>query len=158
MYSKYIGICMVIGISLYASYCIKRQGENRIQCYSAICDMIEYIKNQIEYFCTPTEDLMRTYSNEFLEKSGFIRDLERNDWSVAIENNKYIDEHSKTVLEDFSRKLGKSSKEQQIANCEYAIAALSKKYEVCKDEIPKRIKAYSTLAVIVGFMIIIMVI
>lgn len=158
MYGKYIGICLIIGASLYISYCIKRFGENKINCYCAICDLIEYIKDQIEYFCTPTEGLIGSYSNDFLYKSGFLRNLEKNDWKKAIENDQYLDQYSKTVLEDFSKKLGKSSREQQIANCEYVISALSRKYEICKEDVSKRFKAYSTLAVIVGFMFVILVI
>lgn len=155
---KYAGLTAIIALSLYIAYSIKKYAENRIRFNCAMLEFITYIKNQIEYFCTPTEDIIESYSEGFLFECGFLGDLCGNDWKKAIENSKYIDENSKNIIFGFSNKLGRSAKEEQISNCEYAISALDKQIDLCRAEVIGKYKAYSSLALICGFMIVILLI
>ncbi len=155
---KYAGITAIIALALYIAWSIKKFGENRIRFNCAMLDFITYIKNQIEFFCTPTEEIIDSYSEGFLFDCGFLGDIEGNDWTRAVEKSKYIDDNSKNIIFGFSKKLGKTTKEEQISNCEYAIAALDKQIDSCRADVIGKYKAYSSLAVICGFMIVILLI
>lgn len=155
---KYAGLSAIIALALYIAIYIKKYGENKLSFYSAMLDFVNHIKNQIEYFCTPTEEIINSYSDGFLFECGFLGEIEGSDWKSAIDKSKYIDDESKGILSIFSKKLGKSAKEEQIANCDYTIMALDKKIQTCKEDVIGKYKAYSSLAVVCGFMIVILLI
>ncbi len=155
---KLISYVIIIGISLYIANAIKKQGEGKIFFCQAMIDFITYIKSQISYFCTPTKELIDGYNNDILEKCGFLSMIKANDWSTAISHSKMLDSRGKSILVAFSSKLGKTSADEQIENCDFAIESLNAILSEYKAEIPKKYKAYSSLAVIVGLMILILLV
>ena len=155
---KYIGLSLVIAVALYLAVMIKRYAENKERFYIAIYAFIGYIKNQIEYFCTPTYEFIEGYTDPFLEDCGFLRALEGNRWDRAVAECRYTDEQTKKLLLDFGTRLGRSHRDEQIANCEYTMDRVNEKLELCRNEKRGKYKAYSSLVIILGFMIVILLI
>ena len=74
----------------------------------------------------------------------------------GVDRNVYLDERGKKLLKEYFLKLGKSSAEDQIANCDYVIEAMNILLDEYKEQIPKRYKAYSTLTFVIAAMMIIL--
>lgn len=157
---KYLAIAVVLGISFYVAYYIKKRGEEKLQFNEALCDFIEYIKNQIEFFCTPTDEIVANYDSPILEKYEFLTLIDENDWEKAIYESKasaLLDKRTVSLLDAFSKKLGTTTASEQIANCEYTLSELKKALETQKDEVPKKSKAFSAISVVSGFMAVILI-
>ncbi|MBR5514619.1 MAG: stage III sporulation protein AB [Clostridia bacterium] len=157
---KYVAVTVILLLSFYIAYYIKHRGEEKLLLYEALYDFIEYIKYQIEFFCTPTDEMIANYDNPILEKYEFLVLLDNNDWSRAIHESKassLLDKRIVSVLEAFSSKLGTSSGDEQTANCEYTLCELKKVLDTGRQELPKKLKAFSAISVISGFMAIILI-
>lgn len=152
---KYLGLTTILGISLYIAVRIRKYAADRIRFFTSIYGFIAYIRNQIEYFCTPTEEFIDSFSDDFLEGCGFLSSIEGNSWDEAIRKCRYIDRSNAAVLLDFSSRLGKTGSDEQLANCEYTMEEIKKTIEVCRCDADTRYKAYSALTVIIGFMLVI---
>lgn len=160
MQLKYIFIILVLGLSFYIAFYIKKRGEQKILLNEAICDFIEYIKNQIEFFCTPTDEIIANYESPVLERYEFLTLIDENDWEKALYESKasvLLDKRTTVILDAFSKKLGKSSAQEQISNCDYTLRELRKELEIQKNEVPKKSKAFSAITVVFGFMAVIII-
>ena len=160
MQLKYIFIILVLGLSFYIAFYIKKRGEQKILLNEAICDFIEYIKNQIEFFCTPTDEIIANYESPILERYEFLTLIDENDWEKALYESKasvLLDKRTTVILDAFSKKLGKSSAQEQISNCDYTLRELRKELEIQKNEVPKKSKAFSAITVVFGFMAVIII-
>ena len=155
---RYLASALIVVISVYIAYQIQRYGANKIGFYHALVEFVSYIKNQILYFRTPTDKIISEFNSSVLERYGFLSLVEKGDWRSAAETNGFLDPDTKELMYKFGSKLGKSTAEDQIANCDYTLDVLNKYLSEYKTEIPKKYKAYSSLAVIFGFMILILLI
>lgn len=157
---KYLIIIVVLAMSVYIAAYIKRLNDNKIEVYEGIIDFLEYIKSQIEYFCTPTEEIIKNYENLILNKYGFLEALEMTNWEKALTQTNmspYLDNTTVTLLKRFSGTFGKTSSQEQISNCEYTLAQLNNELIKLKQDSPQKTKAYSSLTVISGLMIILLI-
>lgn len=155
MYYRYIAFIIIISVTVYIGYMIRNYSIQRIKVLSAVIDMIEYIKNQISFYCTPTQKLFINYEAKLLESVGILEALKTGHFEKIYGNNIYFDKKVSSVLFSFFEKFGKTSADQQVSNCEYAIAELLKCLEIYKAEENQKYKAYSSLVVISGLMVII---
>ncbi|MBQ4561825.1 MAG: stage III sporulation protein AB [Clostridia bacterium] len=151
MVYKYFAFGIIMLVSMYCAYCFKKYGEDKIKYHYSIIEFISYVKRQIGYFCTPTQKILGNYDDPILNKSGFF---EKN----GIEENIYLDSQGKKILLEFFSMLGKSDAEDQMANCDYTIESINSLLNEYKDDVVKRYKAYSTISVVVGLMLIILLI
>ncbi len=148
---RYTAIFIILLISLYTALCITRYGREKISFHIAVIDFITYVKQQITFFCTPTNKLIEEYHDTKLRESGIFS-------SDGIEANVYLDARGKKLLKDFFARLGKSSAEDQIASCDYTIEGLNALLTEYRSDIPKKYKVYSTLTLIAGSMLLILLI
>lgn len=157
---KYLAVVFVLGISFFTAYYIKKKGEEKLLVNEAICDLIEYIKNHIEFFCTPVDEILSNYENPVLEKYGFLSFLEDNDWENALHESRagsFLDKRTAALLDSFSKRLGTGTAEEEVAGCEYTLKELRAVLDVQKSEVPKKSKAFSAISVVSGFMAVILI-
>ncbi len=136
-------------LAFYISYCLRKYGREKIEFHISVIDFVNYVKQQITFFCTPTNKIIEGYADNGLYKSGLFDD-------GGVDRNVYLDERGKKLLKEYFLKLGKSSAEDQIANCDYVIEAMNILLDEYKEQIPKRYKAYSTLTFVIAAMMIIL--
>ena len=136
-------------LAFYISYCLRKYGREKIEFHISVIDFVNYVKQQITFFCTPTNKIIEGYADSWLYKSGLFDD-------GGVDRNVYLDERGKKLLKEYFLKLGKSSAEDQIANCDYVIEAMNILLDEYKEQIPKRYKAYSTLTFVIAAMMIIL--
>lgn len=161
MLLKYCAIAVILFLAFYISYLIKKKYSERVQLLEELCLLTEYIGNQIEYYCTPTEEILRSYHSIYLENKGFLPLKADENWRDKLKECDLADNIDNTVMEQiysFSVKLGRSCSDDQLSNCRFTVGLLTAKLEKDRSDIPKRAKAYSALCVVSAFMAVILII
>lgn len=148
---KYLAFIIIFFLSGYISFRIRKYSNDKIKFHVALIDFITHIRQQITFYCTPTDRIIKEYHDPAI-----------GDCSLLMEgktiNNIYTDERGRKVLNDFFKRLGKSAVEGQIANCDYALSSISTLLSEYIDEKDKKYKAYSMLSLIIGGLLIILLI
>ena len=142
-------IAVCAAIALYIAFSIRKYAADRIEFHTAVVDFIAYVKQQITYFCAPTNKIIEGYSSPVFEKNSIFA-------PDSIDNNIYLDDRGKKIIHDFFARLGRCTAEEQVSNCDYTITQLNMLISEYRDDMNKRYKAYSGMAVIVGLMLIIL--
>lgn len=145
-----------------------KEREKLCEC-EAFLDLFEYVKNQIDYFLTPTKMIYRNYSNAVLEKKGFLEllrshendDVYRDVWRISFEACKErfnLSTSQANLVLGFGECIGKSSAHMQSANFDYYILRMGDEIKKQRAESEKNIKLYRTLGVAAGALAVILVI
>ncbi len=146
---RYTVSAVILFCSVYIASRISKYGKDKICFHVTVIEFITYVRQQISFFCTPTNKIIAEYPDSALQSSGIFD-------KGGVDRNIYLDERGKKLLKDFLFRLGKSNVEDQIANCNYAIDGMRALLDEYKEEIPKKYKAYSTMAFIIGGMLVIL--
>ena len=152
---KYFAIILILSVSFYIAFSIKRRGKSKLVLLSSLTQLVEYIKDQIEYFCAPTEEIFRNYCDGRLADFGFLPIRGTDDMISKLErlsSDGFLDSESREVLISFCKRLGRSIQDEQIANCEYTLSRLRKSLEEASVQLPRKTGVYSALTVVCGFM------
>ncbi len=148
---KNAALLIIILLTFYIAISIRKYGRDKIYFHIEVIDFITYVRQQIIYFCAPTSKIISGYSGKDLKNSGIFDE-------GGIDRNIYLDERGKKLLKDYLSKLGKSSAEDQVANCDYTIDGMNSLLNEYKEDVQKKYKAYSTLVFIAGAMVMILLI
>ena len=150
---KMIGLILIItgsfGFSLWNASYQKR----RLCINESILDLVLYIKNRILFFHENLNDIYYSYENDYLQKSGFLTALSELGFNEALKSsgtNDYFDNKVIFILYNFGKRLGKTGVEEQISNCDSCIEQLQHSIEKLRAETPDKIKMYSSLSIIAG--------
>lgn len=146
---KIIGCGLILIASLVCAFYYEKRIKEKIARYSELISFISYIKNQIEYFSYPINEIFERYQ----PCSPFI--------SSIIENNvdtKYLTSEEKAQINEFVASLGKGYKKEQIALCEYTISFFNVSLEKTKYEAPNKIKVFRSMSLFVGICSIILLV
>jgi stage III sporulation protein AB len=146
-------ICSV-GIGFYTSHLQKSVLEQT----KNMLDFMYYIKQQIEYFNTPLDDIYSSFDNQNQLFSLLVKDISTNGWKIAVRNqNKlYIPKNFLSIIDNFGNTLGKTGRKDQLEKCDYYIKEFEQEYENLKQTTPQKTKTSIALCFYVGLMIIIL--
>ncbi len=140
-----------------------RAGKERdklLECEAFLC-LFEYVKSQIDYFLTPTKVIYRNFTNDILEKKGFLPLLRSHEndavycdiWRTSFEATKKNFNFSRSQSElivGFGESIGKASAVLQSTSFDYYIERMSKEIAAQRTESEKNIKLYRTLGLAAG--------
>lgn len=146
---KIIGCGLILIASLVCAFYYEKRIKDKLSRYNELISFISYIKNQIEYFSYPINEIFTKYQ----DSSPFINSI--------IDNNldtKYLTSEEATQINDFIASLGKGYKKEQIALCEYNISFFNVSLEKTKYEAPKKIKVFRSMSLFVGICSIILLV
>lgn len=106
------------------------QSKKRISEYSAVISLITEIKNNIGRFMTPIDGILSVFSNDRLEKTGFLPHARRYGLADAAASDFLsVSREARSLLIAFSEKLGCGMKEEEMSRCDYYISALTEIYD-----------------------------
>lgn len=153
---KYIGLAVLFLSAVYIGQITAGIYKSAIRQIESFILFIKYIKSQIEYYNTPYPEIYNKFTNDTLEKCGFINRIRAGDWRSAISGTSFnFDDNTKELLLNFGNEIGKSHKDDQINNCKYIIEQLEIHYITYKSELPKKIKLCTSLSMMAGLSIVI---
>ncbi len=140
---KLLGSILIIFASIMSSYFYEQKLKKSIKSTEELCDLINYIKNKIEYFSLAINDILEGYQTD----SDFINDLinskELCDLSL-LENTVAND------VKSFFVRLGKGFKKEQLALCDYTLKSLEASKDKIKIEFTKKAKVFRSLSLFAG--------
>ena len=151
---------------LFAFFCLlgiyagEREKQRLAEC-EAFSELFGYIKNQINYFLTPTKVMYRNFSNKVLEECGFLPALRSHEndevyhgiWRASLESCKkdlLVRGRCMELILDFGECIGKSHGQIQTNSFDYYIAEMKNIIEKEKTESEKNIRLYRTLGITAG--------
>ncbi len=148
--------------------CGNKEKEKLCEC-EAFLSLFEYVKHQIDYFFTPTKLIYRNFSNETLEKKGFLPLLRSHEadevymdvWRVSFEackNHFALSASQRDIVFGFGECIGKASAALQSTNFDYYILMMEEEIKKQRAENEKNIKLYRTLGMAAGALAAILVI
>ncbi len=153
-------VMLFIFFSLLGTFLGEREKKKLCE-FEAFSELFIYIKNQVNYFLTPTKTLYRGFENVVLEDRGFLaalRSHENDDvyfdaWRSAFEKcakNFSFGEKARGIIISFGDAIGKSDGEIQTKSFDYYIGEFTAEFEKQKAVTEKNIKLYRTLGLAAG--------
>jgi hypothetical protein len=146
---KIIGCGLILIASIVCAFYYEKRIKEKISRYNELISFINYIKNQIEYFSYPINEIFAKYQDTSL----FINSIINNNLDT-----KYLTNEEKAQIIDFITSLGKGYKKEQIALCEYNIGFFNVSLDKTKYEAPKKIKVFRSMSLFVGICSIILLV
>jgi stage III sporulation protein AB len=157
-------LCGAIFLFAFFSLCGVFAGEKekkRLRECEAFLEFFGYIKNQVEYFLTPTKAIYRGFSCDVLESCGFLPALRSHEndevycdvWSAALASSRkslHLTEKERLIVLGFGACIGKSQGEIQTASFDRYISEMSAEIAREKAENEKNVKLYRTLGIAAG--------
>lgn len=146
---KTLGSATFVVAAIYYGAIMIREERSKLTTSDAICEMIRYVRDNIEHFMKPLPDIFASYRNDTLERIGFLSDVRENGLRDAqldrYFGKNYVDGEVFAVLADFCGKIGGGYRDDEIRLCDYAIARIEKRTAKMKDDFSSKTKIYRTL-------------
>lgn len=156
---KYVGLFLIFIVCTFFGSGLALAEKRRIERSESIRNLIAHISREIECFRTPLENIYSSFSSEVLEKNGFIQKIRSSGMKNALEKERLLfcfSEKSFGALINFSEFLGKSEYQDQITRCKYILSVLDEDLKTSREAYPKNRKMYSSLGILAGIMIVIL--
>ncbi|MBQ9746463.1 MAG: stage III sporulation protein AB [Clostridia bacterium] len=153
-------VLLLLFFSLCGVYAGAREKKRLAQC-EAFLELFEYIKNQVEFFLTPTKVMYRNFLNSVLENCGFLPALRSHEsdevycdiWRISLaacEKNLLLTEKQRALVLDFGDCVGKSHGQIQSSSFDYYIMEMRAEAAREKETCAKNVKLYRTLGIAAG--------
>lgn len=132
--------------------------KKEIKQLDAFINLIDYIKNQIECYLLPFDDIIRFCDSSLLTECGItLNMLKANNLKEIISQvDYYFDEAAIELIYDFAEKFGHTYSKEQVASCEHCKNLLTKIKEKMIENENKNQKMRLALSLCVSFSIIIL--
>ena len=156
---KYIGLFLIFIVCTFFGSGLALAEKRRIEQGEALRALIMHISREIECFRTPLENIYSSFSSETLEKNGFLQKVRTEGFKSTLEGERSIfcfGEKSFGALLNFAEFLGKSEYSDQSARCKYILSVLDEELKTKREAYPKNRKMYSSLGILAGIMIVIL--
>lgn len=123
-----------------------------------LLDFIKHIRNNIEFFGIPLEDIYNKYTPPNDAFKRFVDTVRKNGWIDAVDGaeNCFLSKNLKKLAKDYGDGLGSTSKTEQLNHNDYYINELTR----IKDDFQKagkdKIKVYICLGFYAGILLVIL--
>lgn len=118
---KVIGASIITITALFSYSEIIKFQKKRIKQINAFIDLIDYIKNQVECFLLPLDQILDRCDKNLLNNCGINskRSKYKNMDELIESANFYCDDEVIELLNQFSDSFGKAYLHEQLRSCEY---------------------------------------
>lgn len=145
MIFKLIGSLFLCTSGAFISIFVSRFQKNKLVVLDSFISLIFYIKGQVDCYSKPILEILSATPKEILENCGY---KENTGLCEMVEENKiYLSGEAFRLLYCFASEFGSTYREEQMKRCDYYIEALSEERKNMAEDIPKKSKIYSTLAI-----------
>ncbi len=154
MIYKAVGSILLCISGAWVSSYISKFQKNKLTVLDSFISLIFYIKGQVDCYSKPISEILHSAPSELLCCCDICEDFSLCD---IVEKNKiYLDGESYRLLYCFASEFGTTYREEQMKRCDYYIEALTEQRKNMADDIPKKSRIYSTLAICSSLCIVIM--
>lgn len=154
---KVIGSLVLLLAGGYISAAITRFERRRLRVLDGYISLIYYIKGQIDCYAMPLSDILDRADPAILAAclgleptDPFLR-LSTEGGSplpaMVKESRLYLEPESERLLTTLTGELGATYRAEQVARCDYYVAALTEERRKLNDTLPSRLRATCTLCI-----------
>ena len=152
---KFFGCVLVLFASFGMSSCILGKDRERISHARELIDFIRFIKDKVECYSMPIDQIIGLYHGRMLLNSGGEKEI--CGLSDIFMNDEMIcDDDVKNMLLSFAGDFGKVYREQQVKLCDDVLTDLVRYLKGLESKFPARKKTVMTLCFAAGGIILIM--
>ena len=117
---KIFGLVLILSASLGVSFTLIGLEARRIRELEGLCELIRYIKNNIDSFLMPLEGIFLTFHSDELEKCGFEAEMKEHGLAAAAKLDLLsVDTKAREALSAFADSLGTGFRDDEVKRCEY---------------------------------------
>ncbi len=156
---KYIGMIFIFVCTTLIGNGLAVSEKRKIERGEALRGLIAKISREIECFKAPLDTIYNSYSSTLLDKLGFLEVVRKKSLRDALAESGNIfcyKEDTYNALVGFADFLGKSECSDQLSRCKYILSLIDEDLKKSREAYPKNRKMYSSLGVLAGVMIIIL--
>lgn len=153
---KTIGIILILTISAVIGFVLSSNLRTRLKNISSLRSFIEHISENIQLYKTPLDEIYSSYYDEYLEKTGFLKDLDSGLYSSAKNSGLLYGDEETKIIKTISDRLGYGTAEDMGKLCFSSIDKLRYLEDKLKKELPDKQKVYRTISILAGASIVIM--
>ena len=123
-----------------------------------LLDLFKHIRNNIEYFNLPLDEIFNSYSPKHKIFGSFFEQIKVCGWSDVIARKEYNYISAKTfrLIAEYGNELGKSDKDNQLKLSGFYIDELTEIYNELSQRVPQKMRVYISLGFYTGILIIIL--
>jgi stage III sporulation protein AB len=154
MMYKYAGIALLVAVSGYSGRLFFEGYKQRYDYLSSVLKFMEEIKSQIEYFNSPISKICTEYKDERLAE--FLITAGNESINAAFKKHYgklYLSTEELEIFGRFTEGIGRGTSEEQIRFCEHYINSIKKIHGRMADELPKNRKLCSSLGLMAGILV-----
>lgn len=145
MIFKLAGSIFLCASGGFVSFYIKRFQKNRLLVLDGFVSLIFYIKGQVDCYSMPISEILSGAPRELLERCFWVEDLGL--CEMVDSSRAYLTDEGARLLYCFASEFGSTYRDEQIKRCDYYIEALCEERKNIAQDIPKKSRAYSALAI-----------
>ena len=144
LWLKLVGVAMLIGGGGLAAMALNKRCENAVKLCDEWVSFVRYVKNQVECFSLPFEEILRR-RGEQLCKCGICGvDIPKNP-SELLSRGFFGDKRTAELVRDLFSDFGKYYRDEQVKRCEICLSMLEEHAEKIRDELKSKKKLNTTL-------------
>ena len=150
---KAAGLIVILTASVSAAFINTRAYKRSLSVNEGTLELIRYIRTRILYFHDSLSEIYSDFENAALDRCGLLSEIREKGFMVSVSESRYSGFFGKSTLQKlklFGKKLGKTSVEEQIGNCDVCIAVLEDEVSKMRAELPLKTRMYSSLCIISG--------
>lgn len=155
---KWTGMILIAACAVFAALKTADNGKKRLEIYEGLISYITELRDGITRLRLPLGELYMRCSSDVLTSPGFPSMLERFGWADALKLSgiaEMLDERSFAALCELGAVIGKSDAAEQENACNYCISRLQTSFSEIRTDAPKKTRMTSSLCLLGGVAIII---
>ena len=156
---KWTGMILIAFCAVLAAVKTAESGKKRLEIYEALISFVMELRDGITCLRLPLCELYERCSSDALISRGFPSMLSQCGWEDALKRSgiaDMLDERSLAALCELGARLGRSGTQEQEEACNYCISRLQTGFAEIRTDAPKRTRMASSLCLLGGVAIIIM--
>ena len=154
MVFKILGSLFLCTSGAFVSVYVSRFQKNRLLVLDSFISLIFYIKGQVDCFSKPIGEILLCAPKEILDNCA--KGVNMGLCDMVESNRIYLSDESFRLLYCFSSEFGSTYRDEQMKRCDYYIEALTEERKNVAEDISKKSRIYSTLAICSSLCLLIM--
>ena len=158
---QFFGAASVLFLSFYLSLCGTHVFRERLAQLDGFLLLLRHVRERISCFHTPKGEILESFQNPALARSGLLAALGGGDRAAALTatgDRLYLDEGEAAILTEFADGLGTGFTREELARCDLAISRLEGAIAARREATPRAAKLYRTVVMCTAMALVIILI
>ncbi len=154
---KLLGAAIIISVCCYIGFSTAKSEADKAKTVDSVLNLLSYMKRRISAERTPVFDIFSSFSDEYLEKIGFLpilrshRYISNDLWKEAL-SALALSEEVKNELMHFGAELGSLPLEEQLKRIKSCADFLDSERAFLREALPKKQKSIKAFWLLSGIL------